>query len=91
MPDQFADLRHELAVANRILANEGIIDAFGHISTRHPKDPNRYFISRHRGQPEFEAECILFQPIVDGAGVLYVVDGSEPLLEIHAAEITFDR
>ena len=28
MPDPFAALRHELAVANRILANEGIIDAF---------------------------------------------------------------
>ena len=39
MPDPFAELRHELAVANRILANEGIIDAFGHISVRNPKDP----------------------------------------------------
>ena len=51
----------------------------------------REFIARHRGQPEFEAECLLFQPIVDGAGVLYVVDGSEPLLEIHAAEMEILR
>ena len=29
MGDPYADLRRELAVANRILANEGIIDAFG--------------------------------------------------------------
>ena len=48
MPDPFAELRHELAVANRILANEGIIDAFGHISVRNPRNPDRYFISRHR-------------------------------------------
>ena len=59
MPDQFADLRHELAVANRILANEGIIDAFGHISARHPKDPNRYFISRHRASELVEPSDIL--------------------------------
>jgi hypothetical protein len=45
MPDQFAVLRHEIAVANRILANVGIIDAFGHISARNPKDPNRYGIA----------------------------------------------
>src|SRR5947207_12230600 len=51
----------------------------------------REFIARHRGQPEFEAECLLFRPIVEGAGVLYVVDGSEPLLEIHAAEMEILR
>ena len=59
MPDHFADLRHELAVANRILANEGIIDAFGHISARHPGDPNRYFISRHRASELVEPSDIL--------------------------------
>ncbi len=51
----------------------------------------REFIARHRGQPEFEAECLLFQPIVEGAGIVYVVDGSEPLLEIHAAEMEILR
>src|SRR5438046_105890 len=34
MADPFADLRRELAVANRVLANEGITDAFGHMSAR---------------------------------------------------------
>jgi ribulose-5-phosphate 4-epimerase/fuculose-1-phosphate aldolase len=59
MPDPFAELRRELAVANRILANEGIIDAFGHISARNPKDPNRYFISRHRASELVEPSDIL--------------------------------
>jgi ribulose-5-phosphate 4-epimerase/fuculose-1-phosphate aldolase len=59
MPDAFAELRHELAVANRILANEGIIDAFGHISVRNPKDPNRYFISRHRASELVEPSDVL--------------------------------
>lgn len=59
MPDAFAELRHELAVANRVLANEGIIDAFGHISARNPGDPNRYFISRHRAAELIEPSDIL--------------------------------
>ena len=48
MPDQIADLLHELIVATRILANEKVVDAFGHVSVRHPSDPKRYFIPRHR-------------------------------------------
>jgi ribulose-5-phosphate 4-epimerase/fuculose-1-phosphate aldolase len=59
MPDMHAELRLELAVANRILANEGIIDAFGHISARNPKDANRYFISRHRASELVEPSDIL--------------------------------
>ena len=26
----------ELVIANRILANEGVVDAYGHVSMRHP-------------------------------------------------------
>src|SRR5437016_13635675 len=48
MPDPLAKLRQELSIANRILANENVVDAFGHISIRHPDDPGRYLISRHR-------------------------------------------
>ena len=58
---------------------------------REPLAVFRDFIARHRGQPEFDAECLLFTPIVEGAGVVYVVDGSEPLLEIHAAEMEILR
>lgn len=48
MSNSFADASNELALANRIVANEGIIDAFGHVSMRHPDDPNRYLMSRSR-------------------------------------------
>jgi ribulose-5-phosphate 4-epimerase/fuculose-1-phosphate aldolase len=48
MPDEIADLLHELILATRILANEKVMDAFGHVSVRHPRDPQRYFIPRHR-------------------------------------------
>ena len=47
MPDALAETLHELIVATRILANEHILDAFGHVSVRHPHDPKRYFIPRH--------------------------------------------
>jgi HCOMODA/2-hydroxy-3-carboxy-muconic semialdehyde decarboxylase len=44
----------ELALANRMVANEGVLDAFGHVSMRHPDNPNRYFLSRSRA-PELVA------------------------------------
>lgn len=48
MASQLVELRRELALANRIVAHEGVIDAFGHVSVRHPDNPNRYFLSRSR-------------------------------------------
>ena len=48
MADKLVEARYELALANRICGYEGIIDAFGHVSMRHPDDPNRYFLSRSR-------------------------------------------
>ena len=36
----------DLVAANRILAGEGIVDAYGHVSIRHPGNPNRYLMSR---------------------------------------------
>jgi ribulose-5-phosphate 4-epimerase/fuculose-1-phosphate aldolase len=38
----------DLVVANRILGNEGVVDAFGHISIRHPENPERYFLACSR-------------------------------------------
>src|SRR2546427_531437 len=36
----------ELVIANRILANEDVVDAYGHVSHRHPDDPGRYLLAR---------------------------------------------
>ncbi len=36
----------DLVAANRILAYQGVLDAFGHISIRHPRHPERYLMSR---------------------------------------------
>ena len=40
------EAKRQLVLANRILANEGVFDAFGHISIRNPEDPQTFFISR---------------------------------------------
>ena len=48
MPNTLVEVRRELALANRIVANEGVIDAFGHVSMRHPDNPGRYLLSRSR-------------------------------------------
>ena len=49
------------------------------------------FIRRHRGDAAFDAECRLFAPLVEGAGLIYVVDGSRPVLDIHGAEMELLR
>ena len=59
MSDTFADLCYELAVANRILAHEGVIDAFGHVSVRHTDDPGRYLLSRSRSPELVKPDDIL--------------------------------
>jgi ribulose-5-phosphate 4-epimerase/fuculose-1-phosphate aldolase len=59
VPDSLAELRRDLAVAYRIVANEGILDAFGHISVRNPNNPQRYFLSRSRAPSLVMADDIL--------------------------------
>lgn len=36
----------QLVMANRIIANEGVVDALGHISLRNPENPDTFFITR---------------------------------------------
>jgi ribulose-5-phosphate 4-epimerase/fuculose-1-phosphate aldolase len=40
--EQLADL----AAASRILAAQGVVDGFGHVSMRHPQAPDRYLMAR---------------------------------------------
>ena len=36
----------QLVIANRILANEDVVDAYGHVSVRHPDHSDRYLLAR---------------------------------------------
>lgn len=53
-----------LAVANRILGREDVVDAFGHVSIRHPENPERYFLSRSRS-PEIVSRGDLMEFTLD--------------------------
>ncbi|WP_027281941.1 class II aldolase/adducin family protein [Roseomonas gilardii] len=78
------ELARDLVAASRILAHEGVCDAFGHVSARHPDDPARYLLARARSP-----ELVEFEDIEE-----YALDGTplspgarKPFLErfIHGA------
>ena len=37
---------NDLVIANRILANENVCDAYGHVSIRNPNNPDTFFMAR---------------------------------------------
>src|SRR4051812_40549915 len=45
-PPVDAAVLDDLAAASRILADLGVLDGFGHVTMRHPADPNRFLMSR---------------------------------------------
>ncbi len=74
MADSLAQARQDLAIANRIVSVEGIIDAFGHVSMRHPTKPDRYLISRSRSPEVVEASDI-YEYTLDSKPVTPLPDG----------------
>ena len=46
LPDVGPALLDDLVVGSRILAEFGVVDAFGHVSARHPTNPNHFLMSR---------------------------------------------
>ena len=80
---QLDDILRDLVVANRILSNEDVVDAYGHISVRHPDNPKRFFMSRSRA-PELVERHDLIEFDQEGEPVS---DKRQPYLErfIHAA------
>jgi HCOMODA/2-hydroxy-3-carboxy-muconic semialdehyde decarboxylase len=59
------DTLRQLVIANRILAREDVIDDFGHVSVRHPHDPQRYFLARSRS-PEIVTRDDIIEFTLDG-------------------------
>ena len=79
-----ADTIDELVAANRILANEGVVDAYGHISARHPDRPDRFLLSCSRS-PELVSAADIMEFTLEGEAV--DPQGRRPYLErfIHGA------
>jgi HCOMODA/2-hydroxy-3-carboxy-muconic semialdehyde decarboxylase len=61
-------LIEELVTANRILAREGVVDSFGHVSVRHPDHPQHYLLSRSRAPDLIEKDDIM-EFALDGTAV----------------------
>ncbi len=49
------------------------------------------FIAEHENNPFFADECELLTPVANGAGIIYVVDGSRPVREDDLAEMEILR
>jgi Class II Aldolase and Adducin N-terminal domain len=54
-----SQLIEELVAASRILADQGVLDAYGHVSIRHPANPNRYLVSRAMSPADVTAADIM--------------------------------
>ena len=74
----------ELVTANRILAREGVVDSFGHVSIRHPDRSDRFVLSRARAPECIEVEDLM-EFSLDGAAI--DAGSRKPYAErfIHAA------
>src|SRR5580700_2398381 len=80
---QLDDLLRDLVVANRILSHEDVVDAYGHISVRHPDNPKHFFMARSLA-PEFVERRDLVEFDREGEPTN---DKRQPYIEryIHAA------
>lgn len=62
------ELIEELVCANQILYDQGVVDAFGHISVRHDKRPDRFLLARNMAPSGVTAEDIV-EFTLDGEAV----------------------
>src|SRR5580692_11597906 len=74
----------DLVIGNRILAHQNVVDGYGHISIRHPSNPEHFLLSRSRA-PELVVEGDIMEFTLDGRVV--GDDRRPPYLErfIHGA------
>jgi len=74
----------DLIIANRVLARLGAVDAYGHVSVRHPTEPDRFLLSYSRS-PRLVDRGDIMQ--FDLEGRVVGTDNRPPYLErfIHAA------
>jgi ribulose-5-phosphate 4-epimerase/fuculose-1-phosphate aldolase len=73
----YDDIVRDLVIANRILAKEEVVDAYGHVSIRHPDIPNRFLIARSVAPELVGAEDIVEldldgHPVRDEKRTLYL-------------------
>jgi HCOMODA/2-hydroxy-3-carboxy-muconic semialdehyde decarboxylase len=68
---------NDLVIANRILAKEDVVDAYGHVSIRHPGKPKHFFLARSLAPELVERNDIVEfgldgEPVRDEKRALYL-------------------
>jgi len=58
----------ELVITNRILANEDVVDAYGHVSVRNPEASGRFFLA-HSKSPALIEPADIVEHTLDGEAV----------------------
>lgn len=73
----------DLVTANHVLASQGIVDGFGHISARSPVDAHHFFMARSLAPSDVQASDIME---FDGDGKVVGGDARQPYAErfIHS-------
>lgn len=76
--------RADLVIANRILAHENVVDAYGHVSVRDPREAKRFLLARSVS-PEMVVPADIMEFDLEGNAL--GGDERQPYLErfIHAA------
>jgi ribulose-5-phosphate 4-epimerase/fuculose-1-phosphate aldolase len=59
VPGVDAALIEDIAIGSRILADFGVVDGFGHVSARHPTNPNHFLMSRSLAPALVSADDIM--------------------------------
>ena len=81
---EMSEQKEIVAVANRILFQNAVLDAFGHVSMRNPVNPQQFFLARNMAPAQVTAADILE---FNFKGVLVTESSDKIYLErfIHAA------
>ncbi len=66
--DALTRVKRDVVIANRILARNDVLDAYGHVSIRHPHDPNKYLLARSLS-PAIVEEDDIIEFYLDGTPV----------------------
>lgn len=75
--DIVEEARVAVALANRVLSRQGVVDAFGHVSVRHPVNTKNFLLARNMAPAQVVADDVLefdedSEPIDAGGSRVYL-------------------